>query len=96
MTTQDPSGQADKLPQSSMAARSITVLNPAIALPEFALFQVVKVKTTKEIGTIVGIWCVQTEEQSYQWLYRLEGLTECATVWWQEMQLRSLDRRGQR
>ena len=42
------------------------------------------------------MWCVQTEEQSYQWLYRLEGLTERSTTWWQELQIRSLDRRQNR
>ena len=65
-------------------------------MPVFSFFQLVKVKTTKEVGTIVGMWCVQTEAQSYQWLYRLEGLTERSTTWWQELELRSLDRRRNR
>ncbi len=80
-------------PQSNDPTCAIPVLNPTVPMPEFSFFQIVKVRTTKEVGMVVGIWCVQTEEQSYQWLYRLEGLTECATIWWQEMQLRSLDRR---
>lgn len=85
-----------QLPQSNDLVRSIPVLNPVVPMPEFSFFQLVKVKTTKEVGTIVGMWCVETEEQSYQWLYRLEGLTQRSTAWWQELQLRSLDRRRNR
>ena len=88
MTTQSP--------QSNDSTRAIPVLNPNVSIPEFSFFQIVKVKTTQEVGTIVGIWCVQTEEQTCQWLYRLEGLTERSTTWWQELQLRSLDRRQKR
>lgn len=76
--------------------RAIPILNLIVPMPVFSFFQLVKVKTTKEVGTIVGMWCVQTEGQSYQWLYRLEGLTERSTTWWQELQLRSLDRRRNR
>jgi hypothetical protein len=85
-----------QLPQTNEPIRAIPILNPSVPMPEFSFFQLVKVKTTKEVGTIVGIWCVETEEQSYQWLYRLEGLTERSTTWWQELQLRSLDRRRNR
>jgi hypothetical protein len=83
-------------PQSNDPMRAIPVLNSTIPMPEFSFSQLVKVKTTKEIGTIAGMWCVQTEEQSYQWLYRLEGLTEHSTTWWQALQLRNLDRRQSR
>jgi len=85
-----------QLPQSNDPTRSIPILNPVVPMPEFSFFQLVKVKTTKEVGTIVGMWCVETEEHSYQWLYRLEGLTQRSTTWWQELQLRSLDRRRNR
>jgi len=85
-----------QLPQSNNPTRAIPVLNPTVPMPEFSFFQLVKVKTTKEVGTIVGMWCVETEEHSYQWLYRLEGLTQRSTTWWQELQLRSLDRRRNR
>lgn len=82
--------------QSNDSVRTISVLNPTVPMPEFSFFQIVKVRTTKEVGTIVGMWCVQTEEQIYQWLYRLEGLTERSTAWWQELQLHNLDRRQNR
>jgi hypothetical protein len=52
-----------QLPQTNDPTRAIPVLNPAVPMPEFSFFQLVKVKTTKEVGTIVGIWCVETEEQ---------------------------------
>ena len=42
--------------------RAIPLLNPIVPMPVFSFFQLVKVKTTKEVGTIVGMWCVQTEE----------------------------------
>jgi hypothetical protein len=87
---------ATRLPQSNDPVRAIPVLNPTIPLPEFSFSQLVKVKTTKEVGTIAGMWCVRTEGQSYQWLYRLEGLTEHSTTWWQALQLRNLDRRQNR
>jgi hypothetical protein len=74
-------------------ARSITILNPIIAMPEFAFFQVVKVKTTKEVGTVVGMWHLVTDSQSQQWLYRLEGLRTMETIWWEEQQLRTMQRR---
>lgn len=73
--------------------QGVLVLSPTVPLPEFSFFQVVKVKTTKEVGTIVGIWCFQTEAQTYQWSYRLEGLRTLSTTWWQSEQLRSLHRR---
>jgi hypothetical protein len=76
--------------------RIITVLHPLVPMPEFAFFQVVKVKTTKEVGVIIGMWCFQTEAESYQWIYRLEGLATLSTTWWQGPQLRSLQRRRQR
>lgn len=85
MTTQPP--------QPNNPERVIPVLHPTVPMPRFSFFQVVKVKTTKEVAMIVGMWCVQTERQTYQWLYRLEGLTEHSTTWWQELQLRSFDRR---
>ena len=83
-------------PQSNDPTRAIPVLNPTVPMPEFSFFQIVKVRTTKEVGTIVGMWCVQTEEQSYQWLYRLEGLIEKRRTWGKELQLRSLERRQRR
>jgi hypothetical protein len=74
-------------------ARMIPVLHQTVPLPELAFFQLVKVKTTKEIGTVVGMWCFQTENQDYQWLYRLDGLHTRSTLWWQGEQLRNLQRR---
>jgi hypothetical protein len=75
----------------------IPVLNPQIPLPKFAFFQVVKVKSTGEVGTINGIKCgssnEQAEEQGEEWLYLLDGLTQLSSVWWTSNQLRSLDRR---
>jgi hypothetical protein len=73
--------------------RGIRVLNPGIGLPEFAFFQVVRVKTTKEVGTVVGMWCLATDAESQQWLYRLEGLRTMETIWWEGQQLRSMQRR---
>jgi hypothetical protein len=73
--------------------RSIIILNPTITMPEFAFFQVVKVKTTKEVGTVVGMWHLQTDSQSQQWLYRLEGLRTKETIWWKGQQLRTMQRR---
>jgi hypothetical protein len=78
------------------APRMIAVLHPTVPLPDFAFFQVVKVKTTKEVGTVIGMWCFQADEQSYQWAYRLEGLRTLSANWWQGEQLRSLQRRRQR
>jgi hypothetical protein len=49
-------------------------------MPEFGFFQVVKVKTTKEVGTVVGMWHLMTDSQSEQWLYRLEGLRMKETI----------------
>jgi hypothetical protein len=72
--------------------RSILILNPAIRMPEFAFFQVVKVKT-KEVGTVVGMWCLTTDSQNQQWLYRLEGLRTKETIWWEGQQLRTMQRR---
>jgi hypothetical protein len=73
--------------------RSIVILNPTITMPEFVFFQLVKVKTTKEVGTVVGIWHLMTDSQSQQWLYRLEGLRTKETIWWEGQQLRSMQRR---
>jgi hypothetical protein len=73
--------------------RSIIILNPIIAMPEFAFFQVVKVKTTKEVGTVVGMWHLVTDSQSQRWLYRLEGLRTMETIWWEGQQLRTMQRR---
>jgi hypothetical protein len=73
--------------------RSIVILNPTITMPEFAFFQVVKVKTTKEVGTVVGMWHLMTDSQSQQWLYRLEGLRTKETIWWEGQQLRTMQRR---
>ncbi len=75
------------------APRMIALLHPAVPMPDFAFFQVVKVKTTKEVGTITGMWCFQMDEQSYQWVYRLEGLRTLSANWWQGEQLRSLQRK---
>jgi hypothetical protein len=58
--------------QSNDPTRAIPVLNPTAPMPEFSFSKIVKVRTTKEVGTIVGMWCVQTEEQTHQWLYRLK------------------------
>jgi hypothetical protein len=73
--------------------RGIPVLNPEVVLPEFAFFQVVKVKTTKEVGTVVGMWHLTTDSQSQQWLYRLEGLRTKETIWWEGQQLKTMQRR---
>jgi hypothetical protein len=73
--------------------RSIVILNPTITMPEFGFFQVVKVKTTKEVGTVVGMWHLTTDSQSQQWLYRLEGLRTKETIWWEGQQLRTMQRR---
>ena len=73
--------------------QGIPVLNPGIGLPEFAFFQVVRVKTTKEVGTVVGMWHLVTDAESQQWLYRLEGLRTMETIWWEGQQLRSMQRR---
>jgi hypothetical protein len=35
---------------------AIAVLNPNVTRPEFSFFQVVKVKTTKEVGVVTGMW----------------------------------------
>jgi hypothetical protein len=78
------------------SSRMIPVLHATVPMPEFAFFQVVKVKTTKEVGIIIGMWCFQTEEESYQWIYRLEGLAMLGTTWWHGQQLRSLQRRRRR
>ncbi len=79
--------------QDNTTPRMIAVLHPTVPMPDFTFFQVVKVKTTKEVGTVVGMWCFQTDEQSYQWIYRLEGLRTLPASWWQAQQLRSLQRR---
>jgi hypothetical protein len=72
--------------------RSIVILNPTITMPEFAFFHVVKVKTTKEVGTVVGMWHLRTDSQSQQWLYRLEGLRTKEAIWWEGQQLKTMQR----
>ncbi|BAU15926.1 hypothetical protein LEP3755_64920 (plasmid) [Leptolyngbya sp. NIES-3755] len=76
---------------------SIPVLNSQVTLPQFAFFQVVKVKLTGEIATIVGMKydssSEQSENQNEEWLYLLDGLTKLGAVWWKFDQIRSLDRR---
>lgn len=71
---------------------AIAVLNPQVPLPKFAFFQLVQVKTTGEVATVVGIWRAVRDDDS-QWLYKLEGLTQLSTSWWQANQLRNLRRR---
>lgn len=83
-------------PQPNDFTSTISILNPTVPRPKFSLFQVVKVRATQEVGTIVGMWYAQTEGRTCQWLYRLAGLTQRSTTWWQELQLRSLDRRQHR
>jgi hypothetical protein len=72
--------------------RSIPLLNPAIPLPEFMFFQVVKVLATKDVGTVVGMWYTQAEDKRYSWSYRLVGLKTSPNLWWSEEQLRSMQR----
>jgi hypothetical protein len=72
---------------------AIAVLNPQIPLPKFAFFQVVQVKTTGEVATVVGIWRSVRDDDDSQWLYKLEGLTQLSASWWQANQLRNLRRR---
>jgi len=76
---------------------AIPVLNSQVRLPQFAFFQVVKVKLTGEVATIVGMKYdssgEQSENQNEEWLYLLNGLTKLGAVWWRFDQLRSLDRR---
>jgi len=84
---------------------TIPVLNPQVPLPQFAFFQVVKVKLTGEIATNafgnseapVGMKydssSEQSENQHEEWLYLLNGLTKLTAVWWKFDQLRNLDRR---
>ncbi|MCU0548425.1 MAG: hypothetical protein MUC48_03670 [Leptolyngbya sp. Prado105] len=76
---------------------TISVLNSQVTLPQFAFFQVVKVKLTGEVATIVGMKYGSNNEQAgtqnEEWLYLLNGLTKLGAVWWKFAQLRSLDRR---
>ncbi|KAM3090901.1 hypothetical protein ACKFKF_34120 [Phormidesmis sp. 146-12] len=72
---------------------SIHVLNPQIALPELAFFQVVKVKLTREVATITGMKYETSEQPPGQWLYQLDGLTQLNAVWWRSDQLRSPHRK---
>ncbi|MFM2433242.1 MAG: hypothetical protein RLZZ511_4456, partial [Cyanobacteriota bacterium] len=72
----------------------VPLLNPQVELPEFGFFQVVKVTTTKEVGTVVGMWHLRTDSQSQQWLYRLEGLRTKETIWWEGQQLKTMQRRS--
>ncbi|KAM3099271.1 hypothetical protein ACKFKF_15065 [Phormidesmis sp. 146-12] len=74
-------------------SHSIHVLNPQIALPELAFFQVVKVKLTREVATITGMKYEASEQLRGQWLYQLDGLTQLNAVWWRFDQLRSLHRK---
>ncbi len=78
---------------SDSTVRAIAVLHQTVPMPELAFFQLVRVKTTKEVGIVVGMWCFQTEDQTYQWFYRLDGLQTRGTLWWQGEQLRNLQRR---
>ncbi|MBE9032876.1 hypothetical protein IQ266_24370 [filamentous cyanobacterium LEGE 11480] len=72
--------------------RSIAILNPVMPMPEFQFFQVVKVRSTKEFGTIVGMWYVQTEDQRHHWSYRLVGVQTKPNLWWSGEALRSMQR----
>jgi hypothetical protein len=74
------------------AEGAIAILNPAIPRPAFEFFHVVKVKATKEVGTIVGMWYAPGEDADYHWSYRLEGLRTQPHLWWQGEQLRSMQR----
>jgi hypothetical protein len=85
-------GHDQEMSNMSDDVRSITILNPAVPIPEFRFFQVVKVKSTKEVGTIVGMWYVQAEDQRYQWSYRLVGLAMRPNLWWSGEALRSMQR----
>lgn len=82
---------------ASNDSHSIPVLNQQVTLPQFAFFQVVRVKSTGEIATIVGMKygsdSQQPEEQNREWLYLLDGLTQLTSIWWKSNQFRSLDRR---
>jgi hypothetical protein len=73
-------------------AGTIAILNAEMPRPEFDFFQVVKVKTTKEVGTIVGMWYVPGSNAVHQWSYRLQGLNTQPHLWWQGEQLRSMRR----
>lgn len=76
--------------------RTVSILNPQVSLPQFSFFQVVKVKLTGEVATIVGMKYDSSNEPSEdreEWLYLLNGLTKLTAVWWKFDQLRSLDRR---
>lgn len=78
-------------------SHTVPVLNQQVTLPQFAFFQVVKVKSTGEIVTIVGMkydpGSQQSENHDGEWLYLLDGLTRSTAIWWKFDQLRSLDRR---
>ncbi|MBN8560219.1 MAG: hypothetical protein J0L70_06840 [Leptolyngbya sp. UWPOB_LEPTO1] len=82
---------------ASNDSHSIPVLNQQVTLPPFAFFQVVRVKLTGEIATIVGMKygsdSQQPEDQNEEWLYLLDGLTQLTSIWWKSNQFRSLDRR---
>lgn len=76
---------------------NIPILNQQVTLPQFAFFQVVKVKLTGEVATIIGMKYGSDSqplgEQDEEWLYLLNGLTKLTAIWWKVDQLRSLDRR---
>ncbi len=82
-------------PQSSDDAHrlSISILNQQAALPDFAFFQVVRVKLTREVATVIGMKYESSDHQLGQWLYQLDGLTKLSAVWWKSDQLRSLHRK---
>jgi len=78
-------------------SHAVPVLNQQVTLPQFAFFQVVKVKSTGEVATIMGMkydsGSQQSENRDGEWLYLLDGLTRSTAIWWKFDQLRSLDRR---
>jgi hypothetical protein len=78
-------------------SHNVSVLNQQVTLPQFAFFQVMKVKSTGEIATIMGMKYNFSSQPSEncdgEWLYLLVGLTQSTATWWKFDQLRSLDRR---
>lgn len=78
-------------------SHNVPVLNQQVILPQFAFFQVVKVKSTGEIATIMGMkydfGSQPSENRDGEWFYLLGGLTQSTATWWKFDQLRSLDRR---
>ncbi len=66
--------------------RVIVILDSTVELPAFAFFQPVRVRITKEIGTIIAM------KYEGRWLYQLRDLTRFTANWWEPEQLRSLRR----